>query len=284
MGLVTDVLAVLRGGATPAGAVEIEDQEGREPGFVAVDLGRPDGRPTPVGILAVVDRMADTIAEAVVGLPAGEEIPDGWMMDAAGRLVRLANVREADRLQDEVARSLALEGLLLHELLKDYKARSLGDMADLAATVAKEYQAVIGGKRGNMTLTTFDGLWKVQRTYRDVISFGVEIQAAKQLVGECFEAWVARLRANGGGPEVDAIVGNIEAVIDRAFVANKKGDLRTGPVLELLRTEIDDPRWQTAMDALSESIEVSGSAVYVRVYRRGEADQYLPIPIDLASV
>lgn len=282
MGLVSEVLSALRGGATPAGVVEIEGETGVEPGFVPVDLTRPDGRPVPTGILAVVERMADTIADAVAGLPEGETIPEGWMMDSAGRLNRVANVREADLLQDQVARSLALEGLLLHELLARFKGRALTDMADLTATVAHEYGVSIGGDKGNLSLSTYDGAWRVQRVYRDVLGFGVEIKAAEALVGGCFTKWVAKIR-DTGGPEIEAVIGHIEAVIDRAFRADKKGNLRTGPVLDLMRTEIDDPEWRAAMQALADAISVTGSAVYVRVYRRVAGDQYVPIPIDLAT-
>ena len=50
-------------------------------------------------------------------------------------------------------------------------------------------------------------------------------------------------------------------LVDRAFRTDKSGDLRTGPVMELLRVDIDDEEWQTAMKALAESIQISGSAV-----------------------
>lgn len=259
MGLVSDVLMALRGGAAADEAV-------------TVDLERPDGAAPTDGIKAVVERMVDTIAEAVCALPPGEEVPDGWLMDAAGRLNRIASVRESDRLQDEVARSLALEGVLLHELLRAYKARALDALSDLVSTVAKEYGVQMGGERGNLSLTSFDGQWKVQRIYRDVLSFGPAILAAKTLIDECITRWS------------EGADNNIRILIDRAFRADKKGDLRTGPVLELLRVKIEDEQWQQAMQALSDAIEITGSAVYVRVYRRTSGDQYVPVPIDLAVV
>jgi hypothetical protein len=194
------------------------------------------------------------------------------MMDADGRLNRMASVRESDRLQDEVARSLALEGVVLHELLRAYKERALGAMSDLVSTVAKEYGVQMGGERGNLSLRSFDGQWKVQRIYRDVLSFGPTILAAKALIDECITRWS------------EGADNNIRILIDRAFRTDKKGDLRTGPVLELLRVKIEDAQWQAAMQALADAIEITGSAVYVRVYRRTSGDQYVPVPIDLAMV
>lgn len=275
MSLVHSVLAALRGdvaGAIPHVDVCVDGEPVDGFDVTTIDLARPDGRPAQPGILAVVDRMADIIAAAVQELPPAEEIPAGWMMDSQGRLVRLENVREQDRLRDEVARGLALEGLVLNRLLAAFKSRALEDMAELVRTSAAEYGVDLGGEKGNLTISTFDGSWRVQRVYRDVISFTEQILAAKELIDACITRW-----SEGADP-------HIRALIDRAFRAGKKGDLRTGPVLELLRLKIDDPDWQTAMQALADSIDITGSAVYVRVQRRAAADQYVPIPIDLAAV
>jgi hypothetical protein len=272
MGLVTDVLSALRGAVNEAGVARIEGPSDDQDAAVYVDMQRPDGKPPLAGILAVVDRMADTIAAAVLALPPAEEVPDGWMMDSAGRLVRVANIKEADLLRDGVTLSLALEGLILHELLKRFKARALAEMAEVVATSAAEYGVEMGGEKGNLSLSTFDGTWLVQRVYRDVISFSEKILAAKELIDRCITRW-----SEGADP-------NISALIDRAFRASKKGDLRTGPVLELLRLKIDDPEWQTAMTALADSIDITGSAVYVRISRRIAGDRYIPVPIDLAVV
>ena len=273
MGLVNNILAKLRGSAQPAGTVSVDaDAEGRVDECVDIPLARADGREPMQGILAVVDRMAETIADAVADLPPAEEVPEGWMMDSAGRLVRLANIKEADLLRDGVTRELALEGLLLHMLLKKFKARALTDMAEIVATSAAEYGVVMGGEKGNLSLSTYDGQWLVQRIYRDVISFSEQILAAKELIDRCITRW-----SEGADP-------NIATLIDRAFRASKKGDLRTGPVLELLRLRIEDPEWQEAMKALADSIDVTGSAVYVRISRRVTGDQYVPVSIDLATV
>jgi hypothetical protein len=37
-------------------------------------------------------------------------------------------------------------------------------------------------------------------------------------------------------------------------------------VLELLRLEIDDSEWRNAMQAIRDSIQAVGTAIYVRVY------------------
>jgi hypothetical protein len=199
-------------------------------------------------------------------------VPEGYLRDGQDRLVPTEQVRESDLLRDAVARDLAIEGELLHVLLGRFKARALADLRDLVASGAERFGVRIGGDKGNLSITTFDGAWKVQRVYRDVLSFSEEIHAAKALIDECITRW-----SEGADP-------HIRVLVDRAFRADKSGDLRTGPVLELLRVDIDDPDWQMAMKALAESVQVSGSAVYVRVFRRSQAGVYVPVPLDLAAV
>lgn len=249
--------------------VEIEDAvlvpaSGPTQGPREAKLGR--------AVVDVLDRMSDSIADAVARLPRPKEVPEGYLADAQGRLVPTDQVRESDLLRDSVARDLAIEGEVLHHLLGAYKARALGDLRDLVASGAERFGVKIGGDKGNLSVTTYDGAWKVQRVYRDVLSFSEEIHAAKALIDECITRW-----SEGADP-------HIRVLVDRAFRADKSGDLRTGPVLELLRVDIDDPDWQMAMKALAESVQVSGSAVYVRVFRRNAAGVYHPVPLDLAAV
>lgn len=53
----------------------------------------------------------------------------------------------------------------------------------------------------------------------------------------------------------------------------------------LRRVDIQDERWQNAMQAISESVQVVSSKAYVRLYERvGESDQYVPIALDVAGV
>lgn len=55
-------------------------------------------------------------------------------------------------------------------------------------------------------------------------------------------------------------------------------------MLGLLRLEIDDPEWKTAMVALKDALQVNGKAVYIRVYKRTGEDRYEPVNLGLAGV
>ena len=61
--------------------------------------------------------------------------------------------------------------------------------------------------------------------------------------------------------------------------------INTGRVLALRRLDIRDEKWQKAMMAIGESLQVVGSKEYVRFYERvGDSDQYQPINLDVAAV
>ena len=87
-----------------------------------------------------------------------------------------------------------------------------------------------------------------------------------------FKAWSA-----GSRPEIHALINN-------AFQVDKAGKINTGRVLGLRRLDIHDARWQDAMRAIGEAVQVVGSKSYVRVYERiGDSDQFRAIALDVAT-
>jgi hypothetical protein len=195
------------------------------------------------------------------------------MKNAAGHLVPMEQIREQDLLRDEVVRQLARRAEEIAAELAAFKSRALSDVADLVRIAGEKYGASLGGKKGNVSLMSFDGRYKITRSVAERIVFTEELEAAKSLIDDCITRW-----SNGANP-------NIRALVDRAFRTDNKGQIKTAAVLELLRLEIDDAEWKNAMLAIRDSIQTTGTAIYVRVYRRvGDSDQYEPIPLDLACV
>lgn len=200
-------------------------------------------------------------------------IPEGYMRNASGHLVPEDQVRDQDKLRDQVARELAREAEELNARLAAFKRKALGDIADLVEIAAERYDVHLGGKKGNVTAATYDGQYRVQRSYAERVTFTEELEAAKALINDCIMRW-----SEGANP-------HIRALVDRAFRTDSKGQIKTTAVLELLRLEIDDEGWLRAMEALKDSIQSAGTAVYIRVYKRiGDGDQYQAVPLDLAAV
>ena len=200
-------------------------------------------------------------------------IPAGYVRNGAGHLVPEHQVREHDKLRDGVASDLASIALEINKALVEFKAKALADIDDLIALSNERYGVTIGGKKGNASITTYDGQFKVERQMAERLTFTEEILAAKELIDRCIRKW------SEGADQ------HLRVLVDRAFRANKQGQIKTGDVLSLLRIEIDDVDWKLAMEALKDSIQVNGTAVYIRVYQRvGDTDRYDPINLSIAAV
>ncbi len=192
--------------------------------------------------------------------------------DAKGALVPLATVKATDLLMDEAVRAMLLAATELAGCIRAFKGGAFERVAAFQALLAQDYGTVLGGTKGNVTLTTFDGCGKVQVQVADLIEFGPELQAAKALIDECLSEWAAT-----GGVE-------LRALVNRVFSVDKQGQINRAELLMLMRADITDPRWKRAMDAIRDSMRVIGSRSYIRFYHRDTADgAWRAIPIDIAA-
>lgn len=200
-------------------------------------------------------------------------IPAGYRQDATGRLVHESLIKPIDTERDALVARLAAEAKQMSAQLAAYKARTFADIAAFVELSAEQYGVALGGTKGNVTLVSFDGRYKVIRQVQETLAFDERLQAAKALVDECIMEW-----ATGANPQIITLVND-------AFQVNREGQINTARVLSLQRLDISDPKWQRAMQAIRESIRVASSKSYVRVYERvGTTDRYEAIPLDVAGV
>jgi hypothetical protein len=199
--------------------------------------------------------------------------PEGYWVDAKGVLTPVDIIKEIDLERDALVGEIIAQAFKVNESLAALKSHSFADIQAFVDLSAEKYGAVKGGKKGNVTLYSYDGRFKIQRAMQDRIAFDERLQAAKTLIDECLADWTVDAR-----PE-------IQTLINQAFITDKEGDINTGRVLALRRLGIDDERWVQAMVAIGEALQVVGSKSYLRVYERiGETDQYQPIALDIAGV
>ena len=200
-------------------------------------------------------------------------IPAGYRRDAQGRLVHEEQIKPVDKLRDELVIRLVDKARTVSQVLAQFKGEAFGEIEAFVDLSAQEYGAKLGGKKGNVSLLSFDGRYKIQRAIQESISFDERLQAARALIDECLQEWTADAR-----PELATLVND-------AFRVDTKGEIRTARVLALRRLDIQDPRWLQAMDAIGDACQVIGSKSYIRVYERiGDSDQYRPISLDIAGV
>lgn len=195
-----------------------------------------------------------------------------YWRDAKGNLTPAELVKEIDKARDALVHEWVERGRDLSKAISHFKEGIFGDVQAFIELSAEKYGAKVGGNKGNVTLSSYDGKYKIQRAINESLQFDERIQAAKVLIDECLNEW-----SEGSRPE-------LKALIERAFNVDKEGNLNTSRILGLRRVEIQDSRWQNAMQAISESVQVVSSKAYVRLYERvGETDQYVPIALDVAG-
>lgn len=195
-----------------------------------------------------------------------------YWRDAKGNLTPAELVKEIDKARDALVHEWVERGRDLSKAISHFKEGIFGDVQAFIELSAEKYGAKVGGNKGNVTLFSYDGKYKIQRAINESLQFDERIQAAKVLIDECLNEW-----SEGSRPE-------LKALIERAFNVDKEGNLNTSRILGLRRVEIQDSRWQNAMQAISESVQVVSSKAYVRLYERvGETEQYVPIALDVAG-
>src|SRR3546814_8463243 len=116
------------------------------------------------------------------------------MADAKANLVPVEAIKPADLLMDETVRKITGFARDLSAQIARFKGHTFEDVNGLQALIAQEYGVTVGGRKGNITLTSFDGCEKVQVQVADLIEFGPELQAAKALVDKCLSEWSADSR------------------------------------------------------------------------------------------
>ncbi|MDO8654216.1 MAG: DUF3164 family protein [Undibacterium sp.] len=201
------------------------------------------------------------------------EVPTGYLKDAQGRLVPESLVKPIDKARDQLVQELIDKAVAVKNALVDFKKTTFADIAAFVDLSLEQYDTKLGGKKGNVTLFSFDGRYKVQFAVSENIQFDERLQAAKGLIDECITEW-----SQGSSPE-------IKVLVQDAFKTDSEGNLNHGRILGLRRLDIKDERWKRAMQAIGESVQVVGSKQYVRFYqRRDETDQYDAIALDMAAL
>ncbi|MEN8518122.1 DUF3164 family protein [Burkholderia sp. RS02] len=200
-------------------------------------------------------------------------LPVGYVEDARGRLIQESLVAPIDQLRDQTIMSLIDEAKCLRSALSDFKARAFGDIAAFIEASHEQYGVKVGGAKGNISLVTFNGRYKIVRQIAEHLQFDEGLQAAKELIDECLREWT------------EGRDDKVKMLINEAFQVDKEGNVNTGRILALRRLAIDDPKWTKAMRAIVDSIRVTGSKPYIRLYDRvPDTEEYRAISLDLASI
>lgn len=209
-----------------------------------------------------------------IPIPDGKSIINGntYMGDGKGGFQPIETIKAQHLLEDEVVRKIMGFTMAASEQVARLKEHTFEDIGDFDALLAQEYGTKVGGKKGNKTLMTVDGLFKVMVAVQDYMEFGSELTHAKTLVDECLNEWSADANAE------------LRSIVIDAFKTDKAGQINRSQIFMLLRRDITDERWQRAMKAIRDAMRPVSSKTYVRSYKRDSHDApWQAVTVDLAK-
>lgn len=201
-----------------------------------------------------------------------EKIPEGYMRNVRGGLDPIELVKDIDKQRDLLVMNIVSAASEASKNLAEMKKKFMADIESFVKISEKQYGIKKGGQKGNMTFMSYDGQYKVLVSVNENLVFDERLQIAKQLIDECIQTW-----AEGSLPE-------IKALVQDAFYVGKSGKIDKNRILGLRRLDIKDKKWQKAMQAISDSLQVSGSKQYIRIYQRIEGDKYELLNLDIAAL
>ena len=192
--------------------------------------------------------------------------------NAQGHWVPENLIAPADKLRDEVVMGVIAAAREQRSQLAAFKISAMQQINDFVDLSSEQYGVAWGGAKGNVTLLSFDGRYKLIRAVGEHRKFDERIQAAKALIDQCIDRW-----SDGASSE-------IRALVNHAFRVSKSGHIDVNQVLSLRQLNIDDPDWLLAMQAAVDAIQVTGTSQYLRLYERDAQGRYIQMSLDLAKL
>lgn len=176
---------------------------------------------------------------------------DGNWLDARGKAVPAEYVPELDKQRDAMVEKVIKRARKLADSMIEAKLEIVADVEVYLKAKAKDGKVKENWK-GNITLDSFDGTLRVERSMDDQIGFSEQLQMVKTIIDE----WIAE-RLHG----VDE---SLAKVISQAFNVDKRGRVNTAMIMRLLNLDITDKKWVKAMNLLRESIQVTATRQYLK--------------------
>lgn len=224
-----------------------------------------------------MNNSTHTIQEREIAISNGIFDLNGreYMNNHKGDPTRLEAIKAEDFMEDQMVRKVVAFAKDLSDQIRRFKGHTLSDIAEFDADLSAKYGLVKRGRsgKGNQKYVTIDRLMMVETKINDFIEFGPEIQVAKALFDECLMHWSEDVQ-----PELQSIITN-------AFDTDKAGHISRTKMVSLLKVESEDPRWIKAVEALRDSMRVTGSREYIHFSFRDSVEvEWNKIVISLAGV
>ena len=211
--------------------------------------------------------------EIPTSIPTQEINGIAYVQKGKGELIALSAIKPEHIEEDELVRRLAAKAAKGNAYLAALREEIFAEVTAYRQLLAEKYGVKRRGSKGNITLATVDTTLRLNIAIGETLSFGPELEVAKELVYECIRRW-----SEGSND-------NIRALVDQAFQVDKAGKLSADRILGLRRLKIEDETgdWQKAMDIIGDSVRTLTSKEYARFYVIAEDGSETPIRLDLAN-
>ena len=144
-----------------------------------------------------------------------------YMEDAQGRLVPMDLIKEIDKTRDFLVRDLVHQAMVLQDRMIAFKKNAMSEIRCFVELSAMEWNVKIGGKKGNITLYSFDGSYRAQVQVSENMVFDEQLQIAKKMIDECLTKWTRQSSSE------------IKTLINDAFQVDKEGRINTKRILSM---------------------------------------------------
>jgi hypothetical protein len=196
-----------------------------------------------------------------------EKIPEGYLKNSLGHLVHEGQVKEIDKIRAYLVTKLVTEAKQIASNVEKFKGICYEEIASFVALAAQEHGVEIGGDKGNVTMTSFDGRYRICRANDDQIEFNESITIAREMIFELIKQWSEGSNAN------------IVAIVHKAFETDKNGHLSVAKILSLKSVQIEDAQWKKAMDIIGASIQVWQTKTYIRFYEKDQNGKFVQVAL-----
>lgn len=201
------------------------------------------------------------------------DTPERMIPAVGGKLFPEHVFRPERVLEHDLCLRLAERAKALRDLIAQEKATMISEIDAFKELLFAQYGVRVGGRRDGLQLHSSDQSVRAQVSVADAMTFGPELDAAKQLIDECLTDWTTDANAN------------LRAVVMAAFDVGEGKKPRVDRILALRQFQFDDPRWKRAMEAIADALRVAYSRRYLRIYERANEDApFVQIVLDMSRL
>jgi hypothetical protein len=181
------------------------------------------------------------------------------MVNRNGKEVPISNINPYTKRRDRLVKRLMSRAEKLQDTMRREKAAMMSDIEKFMkySAESKKYSKELNIK-GNLALSDYSSLMKVELKRADIIEFDERLNVAKGIIDNLLSKWT----------DDDSLNANLKLIISEAFNMDKKGNINRAMIIKLTKLDIKDPEWEKAVQLIHESMDAKGSRDYIQFKKR----------------